>query len=621
MRLPPGLRRVGVLAALLLVPGSAGAFSITASVNRTSVQIDEQIVLSVQVSGEAANLPDPQLPSMPRFNVHAAGRSQNFSFVNGKISSAIEYTYVLVPRMIGNATIPPVAIDAGGGNILRTDPIAVTVLRHDATGGAPAGAGAPGPQRAPPAGAPPPGAPPPGENSPDVFVTATIDDAHPFINQQVLLTVRFHTAVPLLGNIEWNPPATKGFLNEDLPPPPPQETVIKGRRYSVSEIQMALFPIESGPLTIGQSSIRCQVHRGMAVDPFAADFFNQFFSRGITTAEPKTLSTRRITVNARPLPEAGKPPGFAGAVGEFRLRAETDRSEAAVGDAINLTVTIEGKGNLKGLGEIALPELPQFRAYETVSSLNQSKDGTGVKGSKVYKTVLVPKVSGDIVILPIKLNFFDPKAEKYVSLQSDPIPLKIAPGQTAAAGATGYQAPAANGAILPVTEDIRHVHDAMEVPTLHRLEAALAGAGWAHLFPLLLLFAASGFASHRGRSLQDPARWRARGALAKSRKRIREGRSERDPQRATQMISEALTGYLADKFDRPASGLTLRQVLDLLKQNAPGLPAGHLEQLKRVWNELELFRFAPAGTYHADPSSLADGVGELVRALDEELRR
>ena len=89
---------MSVLLGILLAAVPASALTITASVNKNALALDDQVVLTVSVSGEAASLPDPELPSMPRFNVHGAGRSQSMTFANGHIANSAEYTFVLVPR-------------------------------------------------------------------------------------------------------------------------------------------------------------------------------------------------------------------------------------------------------------------------------------------------------------------------------------------------------------------------------------------------------------------------------------------------------------------------------------------------------------------------------------------
>jgi hypothetical protein len=617
------------LALLLLArpaPASAQDFNVSATVNRTQITLEEQLVLTVTVSGTSASLPEPRLPPTPNFNIHGAGQSHNFSFVNGVMTNSAEYRYVLVPRFAGRAVIGPITV-SGGGAARTTAPIEIAVLKH---GPAQQGA-APPPQAQAPAApqqqtAPPPsGALPRGAGGfgPDIYVVADVDKRNPYVNEQVLLTVRFYTAVQLMGNAEWHPPTTQGFLLEDIPPGQPQQVVERGRRYSVSEIKMALFPAQAGELTIGPSSIVCQVQQEMNVDPFSPDFFQRFFAQGLMQVQSKELKTKSIVLRALPTPSDGKPASFTGAVGRLKVSAEADKRSLKVGDAINLTVTVEGTGNLKTLGEPSIPDVPEFKRYDTVSTVNLAKDGAGVKGSKVFKTVLVPKASGPLRIPPIQVSYFDPSRREYGTVETRPIEIEVAPGAAQAPAPTYVAANPQGGAITQLSQDIRHVKGPRRLGP-GRAAAAVSRTLWIHLIPAAVFLLALASFLHQERLLNDPVGTRFRKALDKAELKLAEarGRQTSSPQQAAGLLSEALTEFLGDKLNCPHSGLTLKQAQGTLRQRFPRMPEGHLNQLKLLWEEIGLYRYAPSGPGGAgDAKQIVEGVGELLRALNEEMKR
>lgn len=605
------MTRVLAFAAVLAASPAHAALSVNASVNKNTVAINDQVILTVLVSADAAGLPDPSIPSMPRFNVHSAGRSQSMSYVNGRIANSAEHTFVLVPRMLGNTTIPPITVTSGS-ETAQTDPIEVVVVRPDQAAGAAAAPPARGGTAPPRGGARKANGPAP------VFVTAETDKRSAYVNEQVVYSVKFHYSIPLLGNAEWTPPDSTGMLAEDLPPSAARTAGVEGRNYNVSEVKIALFPLTAGPKTIGPGTIRCQVQKGVDVDPFAGDFFRQFFSAGLTMAEPVTLQTKPVALSVKPLPEAGKPPSFGGAVGRFRIKAELDKTSVKAGDAVNLTVTLEGTGNLKALGELPLPEMPEFRAYETVSSLNQSKDQSGVRGSKVFKTVLVPKVSGDLQVPPIAFSYFDPAQEKYQTAQSAPLRLAVSPGDVAAAP-VGFSAAAAPGAapITALSEDIRHIRARPGFEASAELASAVAGAGLIHAAPAVLLAFAAAVAGWRAREDSDPAGARARRAAKAADEKLSKSRGAKGLHDSSALVGEALVGYLADKLSMPPSGLTARQAAEGLRRRWPRLPEGHAEQVKRLWAEMERIRYAPTTVRDTDVAHLRDAVKELIDAIEE----
>jgi hypothetical protein len=610
------VRRWLILAlALAGAAPAAGQLSVTAEVNKTQVGLDDQVVLAVTVSGPQASLPDPQLPALSNFSVYSSGRSQNISFVNGRVSSSITHTFVLVPRAVGKGLIPPINVSVQGASA-RTEPIEIQVTPPAGAAPAPAGAPSAAPRRARPA---PPADP---AGAPDVMVTAELDKARAFVNEQVTLSVKFYTAVPLLGNPEYVPPKLEGFLGEDLPPLRHTSAVVKGRPYDVTEIKTALFPLQAGKLRIGGAAVRCQVQQNSSVDPFSPDFFERFFSQGITAPQTRTVASQPLVLEVMPLPEAGRPSGFTGAVGRFSVSAAVDKSRAKVGDAVNLSLSVQGAGNLKAMGEFVLPVLPSWRVFDPATSVNQHKQGDLVQGSKVIRTVLVPRVSGELDIPAIPFAYFDPARRQYVQVQSAPLTVSVAPGEPGAAPAVGYAAPAAAGApgLTRVNEDIAYLKLEPRVPAAARLLEAAAEAGPVHALPFLFFGWAAGAAFCRGRLASDPKGARFRAAWRRADARLRQAQGAADLREGAGLMSEALTGFLADKLGEPAAGLTLRRVAELLQ--ARRLEDGTVARIRALWEELDSRRFAPPAAGGAgDGASLREELSGLLRLLDKELKR
>jgi hypothetical protein len=611
------VRRLALLAAFCAAAApAAAAVSVTSEINNPRIAMNEQLVLSVTVAGDQASLPSPKIPPMDAFNVYDSGTSQSLNFVNGRMSSSVVYTYVLTPRSAGKFQIPPITADGAAPSA----PLNVEV----AAAGSPAAAP---PAAAPPSAAAAPQSPSaPGSARParartgrasDVYVTASLDRPRAYVNQQVTLTVRFLNAVQLLGNASYEPPQMTGFLTEELPPVRNGSTQIDGRTYNYTEIKIALFPIQPGRLTIGPAVVRCQIAR-MGGGGTGDTFFDRFFA--MSAPEPVAVNSDPLTLQADPLP-AGKPEDFTGVVGHLNAHASVDHADVKAGDAVNLTVTVSGTGNVKSIPEPKKPDLPSLRFFATDSSASVDKTNDRIGGSKTFRTVVVPRVSGSVSVPPFVFSYFDPERGAYARAETEELSLRVAPGAPGSASAANAPMPAATG-LTAIADDIRYLKTAPANAPLPAALAAFADLGPWHALPFAFLLAAA-FAAWRRRAAEaDPRGRRRREALARAEARLKAAAAlpPADAARAAALAGEALAGFVADKLDAPAAGLTLKNALDGLKSRPKPPSAATLERLAAAWEEADLLRFAPGGAA-GGAARFADETAVLLKALDQELRR
>lgn len=604
-----------ILLLLLPAPASAAELSISASVDKTVVALNDQVQLTVEVSGPSMSLPDPVMPSLPNFSVFSSGRSQNISMVNGQVESSLVFTYSLAPRFVGKAVIAPITV-SDGGKTAGSDPIEVQVVRPSGSGSSPApGAAAPGgaPRHRRPAG---------GEGGPDIFVEASVDKPRAFVNEQVTLTIRVFDAVVLMGNPEYGAPDTSGFFTEDLPPLRTYQKTLHGRVYYVTEVKTALFAAAPGRKTIGPALIKAQVQENMRLDPYASDFFQKFFQFGGGAGRGVEVRSDPVTVEIEALPEAGRPKDFSGAVGRFSLSAVLSRPALKVGDAADLNLIVEGEGNLKTVFAPKLPELRSFRVYDTLSSLSLRKEGDVVHGSKTFKTIIVPRASGRTAIPAVPFSFFDPRRREYVTRSVGPIPVQVEASNEPATALGPALSPQARGPVA-VESDIQFIHERRTRRPWTAALAAFAGLGRLHALPGAFLLACAGIWGLRLRRMRlDPRVARFQQALPAARRRLLGLRHDGEPADAIPLLGETLTRYLADKLGVPPNGLTLRQASALLRASAPDLASERLQEVQALWEELDVLRYAPArlGDGRNAVKELAHRMEALFTLLEREIR-
>lgn len=89
--------------------------------------------------------------------------------------------------------------------------------------------------------------------------------------------------------------------------------------------------------------------------------FDDFFGSYTTVTKPLTASG--ITIHVSELP-VGKPSGFSGGVGQFNISSRISNTELQANEAVTLTLTIQGVGNMKLLKTPAV-DWPEGFKYMT----------------------------------------------------------------------------------------------------------------------------------------------------------------------------------------------------------------------------------------------------------------
>lgn len=126
-----------------------------------------------------------------------------------------------------------------------------------------------------------------------------------------------------------------------------------------------------------------------------------------------------LTLAVRPLPEAGRPADFSGAVGTFSLSLEVAPAELALGDLVKVSGAIRGVGYLDGVSAPTLPQVPGFKIYAPVERAQSSS------GERLFEQTIIPESTNSRVIPSVSFSFFDPGKGRYETLREGPFELSF----------------------------------------------------------------------------------------------------------------------------------------------------------------------------------------------------
>ncbi len=116
--------------------GHVGALSITASVDRSRVEVHDAITLLVELEGEGnlRALAPPAIDFPPEFEVFPPEITEHITPGGGSIQGVRSFKYVLLPRSAGSLTIPSIEVayfdpDWEAYRTTRSRPLAISVAR------------------------------------------------------------------------------------------------------------------------------------------------------------------------------------------------------------------------------------------------------------------------------------------------------------------------------------------------------------------------------------------------------------------------------------------------------------------------------------------------------------
>ncbi len=565
----------------------ADDISLTLDIDRTSLSLGETATLNATLKGGGRNVPAPDISKLSAFDILNRSSSINFQSINGVSETSTVHTMTIAPKQAGTFVIGP-AVVVAKGKTYRSNTLTVTVTPEQPATKAQAG----------------------GQKK-DLFIEAVVDNRHPYVGEQILLTVRFYHAVNLLSQPSYTPPQTTDFWSDVISSQPSYYTTIGGRRYRVLEINTALYPTRSGKLQIGRAFLETQIADRRRQDKFG---FGSFFNRG----KAVKLRTRPLEVDVKPLPTANKPQDFSGVVGSYSITASADQSSVEVNTPVTVTYRISGLGNIKVLPRPKTPETKDFRVYDGSSEENVTKDKKALGGVKTFEQTFIPTHEGRLKIPGVAYDFFDPKEGEYKVVHTPDIPLNVEPSSQALSSPSPFSF-GPNTRVGSEMSAIRYIkkssHSFQPIGAILLFKRSYIVV---NTIPILALLGALLYRRRRDKLVSDVGYARAKSAARMANKRLKRARALAKVETAEAFFSEirqSILSFVADKLNVSPHGLTFQQVSELL--GAAGFDDEELEKCRRLIQRADYVRYSSGTTTEADMRESLELAGQMMIRLQE----
>ncbi len=559
--------------------------------------------------------------------------SSSISIINGKrtASRQVSYTYILMPKSVGEFTLPPATARVKGNDIVSR-PVTVSVVRQDTSSssrsssssqsgsnGVPsdpsAAAGGSGQRQGGNSGS---GRSQETAGSGEIFLNLALDRTNVVVGQPINATLKIYRRANLSGFENASFPSFTGFWSQEVEAPTNIEftrETYNGKIYDAAVLRRyILIPQQTGQLTIDPAELVCLVN--VRVQSRTGSIFDGFFD-DYTTVRKKVASSA-VTVNVSPLP-AGAPASFGGGVGKFSISARLAKDNLKTHEANSLIVTVSGRGNVSLLEAPKVSFPLDMEVYDTKITDKSAKGS--LSGSKEFEYPFIPRSHGDFTIEPIQYSYYDVEAGRYVTVQTQPISFTVEKGADIPTGGAVVSGGVRQNDVRSLGQDIRFI----STKPVHLSERGwfLVGSAPFVAICLLILLASAlcWFAFRRVAARRaDVVGNRNRKATKKALKQLKTASVFLKQNLYTAFYEElhkALLGFISDKLNIPMSELNKENISARLTEG--GVPEETVTAFVGLIDDCEFARYSPSSGSEAMQAHY-DKAAELISTIDSSMK-
>lgn len=357
---------------LLLSVQTVFAVEIKTSIDRNPVSLNE----SFQITYTANESPDDDPDFSPlddSFKILNKSHNSQSSWINGQSSQAIQWVLDVMAKQAGKLLIPAISF---GDDQSKPTSILVTKKLMPST------------------------------RDEDVFLAVEAVPERPFVQSQILYTLRLYRRVQIT-QASLTEPKMESAIIEKLGEDKNYNTEINGISYVVTERKYAIFPQKSGVTTIEPLVLQAKVVTS------TRPRFNGFFNNPATRT--KHLTSKAITLDVQAVPDDYRNKLWIPAEHLYvEEKWSGDTLNMKVGEPLTRTLTILSKGSTVA----QLPELfsknesYELKTYPDQPTLKEQKNDDGLIAFREEKIAYIPSKSGEYTLPAIEIPWFNTKTQK-----------------------------------------------------------------------------------------------------------------------------------------------------------------------------------------------------------------
>jgi len=353
--------------ALLFVSALTQADQLTASVDRNEISIQETFTLTIAANSRASGAPDFS-PLKNDFEILSNNQSQFTSITNSGAEFKKVWQLTLAPKRAGKLLIPSFNVDNS-----VSDAIEINVSQNTQTQA---------------------------NGDEPVRVKVEISKNDVYVQEQILVTIKLISQVNL-SQAEMQPLELKNAVLIPLSDKPKQYVSnINGKQHLILESSYAVFPQESGELTIPSViySVVPNVERDLWNDPF-----------GRNRANILRLPTDEQRIKVKPIPAEAANKSWQPAT-KVALHETWSASldHLKMGEPVTRTITITAEGLTGGqIAPLLTNNIDGLTFYPDQPQNSDNKTAKGIDGTRIETTAIIPNHGGEFILPEVSIEWWD----------------------------------------------------------------------------------------------------------------------------------------------------------------------------------------------------------------------
>ena len=365
------------------------------SVNKNPALTNEVIQLQFLINAQGTDFIPPSLTNFHVLNGPSQGFSQSYSNINGQSTREIKTTisYNIQAKKAGKFIIGPASVSVDN-QIIKSKSIEIVIKNSSNKKSKKT------------------------NNEKHVFIKLHINKSEIFIGEQISAISKVYIKNGVnIHNYEISPITYNGFWEDEVKinTNKQQREIIDGVAYTVIKFRHSVLTAQKdGDIIIPSSEMNISIpSRGKLISnhPFFGPQYQTILNSESINSRP-----RKIKVKELPRP---KPKHFYGIVSEnFTINTNIDRTNLKTSEAISLKVILRGKGNINMLEPFDLEFPSSFEVFDPTITDETYVGNNNTGGTKTFEYTIIPRKKGSFTIPEIKFNYFNPKTEKYIEINT-----------------------------------------------------------------------------------------------------------------------------------------------------------------------------------------------------------